>query len=225
MHWFNSHFSGKCRHWSHFQVLQEHQDRIGYAKNPTLHCTFPQVYKMFVTITVYKRWLKRRWTFAGIQHFTASNISLWTFKNWARAIVGNRNVMTNFQIRFYELIIKLLIYHWISIQSQKRLNKLLSLIIWVSACVMGAVFAIVLMGLVWDRFQTTPTITTVETNNYPIWNVPFPAITICNINKVYAPATKNITEKLWAFCLVFIWISIQFGNSSASYWISELRKA
>lgn len=44
--------------------------------------------------------------------------------------------------------------------SQKRLNKLISLIIWVSACVMGAVFAIVLMGLVWDRFQTTPTITT-----------------------------------------------------------------
>lgn len=79
---------------------------------------------------------------------------------------------------------------------QTRFNKLFSLIIWSSATVMGAVFAIVLMGLVWDRFQTTPTITTVETNNYPIWNVPFPAITICNINKVYAPATKNITEKL-----------------------------
>lgn len=83
-----------------------------------------------------------------------------------------------------------------SYSRQKRISKLLSLIIWISACVMGAVFAIVLMGLIWDRFQTTPTITTVETNNYPIWNVPFPAVTICNINKVYAPATKNITEKL-----------------------------
>lgn len=62
---------------------------------------------------------------------------------------------------------------------------------------MGAVFAIVLINLVWKRFQTTPTITTVETNNYPIWNVNFPAVTICNINKVYAPATKNITDKLW----------------------------
>lgn len=79
------------------------------------------------------------------------------------------------------------------------MSKLLSLTIWASACVMGAVFAIVLMGLVWDRFQTTPTITTVETNNYPIWNVPFPAVTICNINKVYAPATKNITDKLYVF--------------------------
>lgn len=83
-----------------------------------------------------------------------------------------------------------------SYSRDKRISKLVSLVIWVSACVMGAVFAIVLMGLVWDRFQTTPTITTVETNNYPIWNVPFPAVTICNINKVYAPATRNITEKL-----------------------------
>lgn len=78
----------------------------------------------------------------------------------------------------------------------KRFRKLLSLTIWTSACIMGAVFAIVLMNLVWKRFQTTPTITTVETNNYPIWNVPFPGVTICNINKVYAPATKNITDRL-----------------------------
>lgn len=80
--------------------------------------------------------------------------------------------------------------------SQKRLRKLISLTIWAGACAAGAVFAVVLMGLVWDRFQTTPTITTVETNNYPIWNLPFPAVTICNINKVYAPAAKNITDKL-----------------------------
>lgn len=81
--------------------------------------------------------------------------------------------------------------------SHKRFRKLLSLTIWTSACIMGAVFAVVLMNLVWKRFQTTPTITTVETNNYPIWNVPFPGVTICNINKVYAPATKNITERLY----------------------------
>ncbi|XP_037044653.1 sodium channel protein Nach-like [Bradysia coprophila] len=79
---------------------------------------------------------------------------------------------------------------------QKRLRKLISLTVWASAVIVGAVFAIVLMGLVWNRFQTTPTITTVETNNYPIWNLPFPAVTICNINKVYAPAAQNITDKL-----------------------------
>lgn len=50
----------------------------------------------------------------------------------------------------------------------------MSLTIWASAVIVGAVFSFALMSLVWDRFQTTPTITTVETNNYPIWNLPFP---------------------------------------------------
>lgn len=61
---------------------------------------------------------------------------------------------------------------------------------------MGLTFAIVLMLLVWNRFQTTPTITTVETINYPIWNLPFPAVTICNNNKVYGPAAENLTAQL-----------------------------
>lgn len=61
---------------------------------------------------------------------------------------------------------------------------------------LGAVFAMVLMTLVWTRFQSTPTITTVETNNYPIWNIPFPGVTICNNNKVYAPAAVKLAAKL-----------------------------
>lgn len=60
----------------------------------------------------------------------------------------------------------------------------------------GLAFALVLMFLAWSRFNTNPTITTVETTNYPIWNLPFPAVTICNNNKVYAPAAKNMSDKL-----------------------------
>lgn len=145
---------------------------------------------MSETIIVYRRWRRRQWIFVVIPLFMASNISLLTFKSLDQATAG-KIVYYAHCIIHCRLIISIIF-------SQKRLNKLLSLIIWSSACVMGAVFAIVLMGLVWDRFQTTPTITTVETNNYPIWNVPFPAITICNINKVYAPATKNITDKLYS---------------------------
>lgn len=52
------------------------------------------------------------------------------------------------------------------------------------------------MRLVWRRFQNSPTITTIDTTNHPIWNVPFPSVTICNINKVYAPRAENITRQL-----------------------------
>lgn len=48
------------------------------------------------------------------------------------------------------------------------------------------------MILVWNRFESTPTITTVDTYYHPVWAIPFPAATLCNINKVYRPATPNI---------------------------------
>lgn len=80
--------------------------------------------------------------------------------------------------------------------STQRVYNIISLAIWISVFVLGAMFAITLMGLVWVRFQRTPTITTVETNNYPIWNVKFPAVSICNNNKVYEPAAQPIIKML-----------------------------
>lgn len=89
--------------------------------------------------------------------------------------------------------------HQISSQTATRLQKLynvISLVIWCSAFCAGTVFAVILMRLILERFQRTPTITTVETNNYPIWNVEFPAVTICNNNKVYAPCAKKMADML-----------------------------
>lgn len=79
---------------------------------------------------------------------------------------------------------------------QQKFYNMLSLIIWLVALCLGTVFAILLMGLIWDRFKRTPTITTVETNNYAIWNVEFPAVTVCNNNKVYAPAARSMARAL-----------------------------
>ncbi|XP_055530563.1 sodium channel protein Nach-like [Wyeomyia smithii] len=53
-----------------------------------------------------------------------------------------------------------------------------------------------MMQLAWIRFKNTPTITTIETTSYPIWNIPFPAVTICNINKIDKSRVKNLTDQL-----------------------------
>ncbi|XP_050073010.1 pickpocket protein 11-like [Anopheles maculipalpis] len=54
-----------------------------------------------------------------------------------------------------------------------------------------------IMGLIaWMRFRTTPTITTIETMTYPIWNIPFPAVTVCNINKIDNRKAKGIINRL-----------------------------
>lgn len=89
-------------------------------------------------------------------------------------------------------------YLWLPLSfcRQRLLLKWLSVTFWGGSILIGTIFAIIFVILVWQRFELKPTITRVETNFYPIWNVPFPSVTICNINKVYRPATLNITKKL-----------------------------
>jgi amiloride-sensitive sodium channel len=50
---------------------------------------------------------------------------------------------------------------------------------------------------VWREYVNSPTVTTVDSTTYPIWNVPFPAIAVCNINKVSKSATWNLAQNLY----------------------------
>jgi amiloride-sensitive sodium channel len=59
-----------------------------------------------------------------------------------------------------------------------------------------------MMKIVWLRFNESPTVTNVETTTYPIWNIPFPAVTLCNNNKVYQPAAIKLAESLWVLLTV-----------------------
>lgn len=78
----------------------------------------------------------------------------------------------------------------------KKWRSILQSSLWVVLTVLGTLFSVYLMELVWSRFQTQPTVTTVETTNYPIWDVPFPAVTVCNVNKIFQPRTNKISQLL-----------------------------
>ncbi|XP_047002651.1 pickpocket protein 28-like [Schistocerca americana] len=69
-------------------------------------------------------------------------------------------------------------------------------LLWGAACAVCAILAAVLSQLALDRYRHSPTITSVETTAFPIWNVPFPALTLCNNNKVYGPAADRFIENL-----------------------------
>jgi Amiloride-sensitive sodium channel len=75
-------------------------------------------------------------------------------------------------------------------------RKKVSRFIWFLICLMGISMAIGLVVTFYGKFQTRPITTSIETTTYPIWGLDFPGVTICNINKVYSPNTRNITEKL-----------------------------
>ncbi|XP_067004275.2 sodium channel protein Nach [Anabrus simplex] len=49
---------------------------------------------------------------------------------------------------------------------------------------------------VWEEFVNTPTVTTVDSTNYPIWNVPFPAVAVCNINRISKSRARETAKKV-----------------------------
>ncbi|XP_015190554.1 PREDICTED: sodium channel protein Nach-like [Polistes dominula] len=46
------------------------------------------------------------------------------------------------------------------------------------------------------EFQDSPTVTTVETNKYPMQEINYPAISICNINKISLISAIDLAEEL-----------------------------
>ncbi|XP_026469527.1 sodium channel protein Nach-like [Ctenocephalides felis] len=68
--------------------------------------------------------------------------------------------------------------------------------LWMFTCAVAGAMFVFMSILIWRRFDGSPTVVTIESMNYPIWNFTFPAVTLCNVNKVYAPHTQNITELL-----------------------------
>jgi amiloride-sensitive sodium channel len=63
-------------------------------------------------------------------------------------------------------------------------------------CIICITVAAIMMRIVWLRFDESPTVTTVETTTYPIWNLPFPAVTLCNNNKIYKSAAITLANNL-----------------------------
>ncbi|XP_023247579.1 sodium channel protein Nach-like [Copidosoma floridanum] len=69
-------------------------------------------------------------------------------------------------------------------------------ILWLVVCVLGFFIALLLMLFVWQKFRRTPTVTTIDTTTYPIFNLAFPAVSICNYNKVYKPHAEKFSKRM-----------------------------
>lgn len=85
-------------------------------------------------------------------------------------------------------------------KSQAGSLQLCGRMLWLAVCLLGVGLTLYLVQQVGGKYLTTPTITTIHSSNYPIWKVHFPAVSLCNLNKVYGPATADIREKLYASC-------------------------
>ncbi|KYN08320.1 Sodium channel protein Nach, partial [Cyphomyrmex costatus] len=68
--------------------------------------------------------------------------------------------------------------------------------LWFMICMLSIVLCTILMLRLWANYSNNPIVTTIYTSN-PIWNVSFPAVTICNNNKVYRPHADLLAKNLW----------------------------
>ena len=57
-------------------------------------------------------------------------------------------------------------------------------VLWILAFVFGLCASGYFCWLMWQKWDESPILMSLDTNNYQLSNVPFPAVTICNVNKV-----------------------------------------
>ena len=55
--------------------------------------------------------------------------------------------------------------------------------------------AVFLMIPIMNKYIESPTIISPKTTNYPIWNIYFPAVTICSNNKVMSDQFKKVLKR------------------------------
>ncbi|XP_053673786.1 sodium channel protein Nach-like [Anopheles nili] len=68
--------------------------------------------------------------------------------------------------------------------------------VWLLAVLSSTIVAITLLAISWSWSVETPTVTVTESTNYPSWNLPFPAVTVCNMNKISASAALNRAQTM-----------------------------
>jgi hypothetical protein len=68
--------------------------------------------------------------------------------------------------------------------------------LWAVVLVLCLLAAIGMVRIEWSRNDTSPTLIALDTSHYPIWNIDFPAVTFCGINRIQK-SRALILSKEW----------------------------
>ena len=70
-------------------------------------------------------------------------------------------------------------------------------VMWVIVILLGLIGAGIMVCTLWADYVDDPIITSVDTNYYPTWRLPFPALTLCNVNHIFRSKAEVLVSKLW----------------------------
>eukprot|EP00094_Tigriopus_californicus_P002100 TCALIF_02024-PA protein Name:"Similar to Nach Sodium channel protein Nach (Drosophila melanogaster)" AED:0.08 eAED:0.09 QI:38/0.85/0.37/1/0.28/0.5/8/0/589 len=68
-------------------------------------------------------------------------------------------------------------------------------LLWVFLCIASAVVCVLLCLPIWNKWKDSPTYTTVSSTNFPVWEIDFPAFTVCSNEKIILKNLEHIYEK------------------------------
>jgi len=54
----------------------------------------------------------------------------------------------------------------------------------------------------WSRNDTSPTLIALDTSHYPIWNIDFPAVTICGINRIQKSRALTLSNEWYVRIII-----------------------
>lgn len=77
-----------------------------------------------------------------------------------------------------------------------RSTSIFELIFWIVIFICGAIYCCMLLNVNVEDYNNQHVLRTIDTTAYPIFQVPFPAVTICNFNFVYKSKLKPFEEIL-----------------------------
>lgn len=83
-------------------------------------------------------------------------------------------------------------FSYITRQDISRNERFFWLLIVLAAII--ASITLVLVSLYANR--ETPTVTVIESSHFPTWNIPFPAVTICNFNKISKTKALDLLQHM-----------------------------
>lgn len=116
----------------------------------------------------------------------------YTRKRWR---IGQLRLIKNWftdSLRNYCQTTSLHGFSYITRQDISRNERYFWLIIVLAAIV--ASITLVLVSLYANR--ENPTVTVIESSHFPTWNIPFPAVTICNFNKISKTKALDLLQHM-----------------------------
>jgi len=91
-------------------------------------------------------------------------------------------------------------YVWLFSKSPSRYigennRSLFERIFWLASFCLGGFLASYFISALWDKWENSPIYVSVETTSFPVFSVPFPAVSICSVNKILETRMeKTLTE-------------------------------